>query len=338
MSYSQQYEGYTYYRNLLTGINKDAYDVFYYHISQMDSSFSLQAEDDDAFMLIIDYVMKDHPELFWYDAMDVSYSIHEQQGSNVYDIHTKLKKKQTEIEQEKQQVNEKAAVLLTEMKKLPSDYEKAKYAYDYIIDHTNYNEDSKENQNILSVFLYEDSVCAGYAKTFQYLMNACGIPCVYMTGGTKYSSDNHAWNMVLLDGSYYYMDTTNGDYSNETIDQRIRYAYFAMDTAQMLQLYTPDDPYEITKATIDNYFVKENLYLDTTSMDKLSFLIQQSVQDEDQKGFLFQCNTKETCTTISQSLEHQDTIFRLLDKAGYHAEQYKSIIIPETNVWLYSYK
>ncbi len=54
------------------------------------------------------------------------------------------------------------------------------------------------------------AVCAGYARLTQALMNAQGIPCLYVMGWTP--NGLHAWNLALVDGEYLYYDTTWGEY------------------------------------------------------------------------------------------------------------------------------
>ena len=53
--------------------------------------------------------------------------------------------------------------------------------------------------------------CGTYAYAFQYLCDRVGITCITVAG------DNHAWNMVCLDGAWYHCDPTNNRILVETI-------------------------------------------------------------------------------------------------------------------------
>lgn len=51
-------------------------------------------------------------------------------------------------------------------------------------------------------------VCLGYATTFQLLMDMTGIECITVTGAAFQNRENHAWNMVRLNGEWYCVDAT----------------------------------------------------------------------------------------------------------------------------------
>ena len=61
-------------------------------------------------------------------------------------------------------------------------------------------------------------VCLGYASAFQLLMDMAGVECITVTGAAFGNRENHAWNMVRLDGTWYCVDATwdhnsfNGDF------------------------------------------------------------------------------------------------------------------------------
>lgn len=50
------------------------------------------------------------------------------------------------------------------------------------------------------------AVCDGYAGLFYYMSNAAGMKTLYDDG--KAYSGGHAWNLVQIDGTYYYIDPT----------------------------------------------------------------------------------------------------------------------------------
>lgn len=60
------------------------------------------------------------------------------------------------------------------------------------------------------VFERGTAVCAGYSFAYATLMNAAGVETVYVTGDV-FSAGRHAWNKVLIDGSWWAVDTTWND-------------------------------------------------------------------------------------------------------------------------------
>ena len=71
------------------------------------------------------------------------------------------------------------------------------------------------NQSAYSALVNGKTVCAGYARAFQYLLGQLGIPCYYCTG---FAGENHAWNIVALEDGYYNVDTTWDDTGDGTYD------------------------------------------------------------------------------------------------------------------------
>lgn len=119
-----------------------------------------------------------------------------------------------EKEQRNQEIESARTSCLSGISDLSDEYEKIKYIYTYLIDNVDYDLDAPDNQNIYSALVGKRSVCAGYAKSCQYLLQQLGIYCIYVTGQTTDPNGgvaDHAWNIVQCNGQYYYVDTTWGD-------------------------------------------------------------------------------------------------------------------------------
>jgi len=108
-----------------------------------------------------------------------------------------------------------------------SDYDKVKKVHDYLCNHITYTlNDRPEIYTAYGALVEGKAVCEGYAIAFQRLMEAMGIPC-YIASGVVQGED-HAWNLVQLNGQWYHLDATWDDQVN-----RIIYKYFLLSGPKM---------------------------------------------------------------------------------------------------------
>ena len=93
-----------------------------------------------------------------------------------------------------------------------SDYEKIKSVYEYVCKNVDYDyENLYDDSYYLKYTAYaglinKTCVCQGYATLMYRLALEYGIDARVITGNADGKS--HAWNIVELDGKYYYLDTT----------------------------------------------------------------------------------------------------------------------------------
>jgi hypothetical protein len=166
---------------------------------------------------------------------------------------------------------------LTGISKKAPDYDKVKYTYEYLINNTEYVLNSQENQNICSVMIFHQSVCLGYAKSMQYLLNELGVPCTVVEGYAA-TGDPHAWNLVRINQAYYYVDVTWGDssYTNGNSPVRlysgVNYEYLNITSDELTKGHTIDNVVPLPRCVEirDNYFVKEGLYFESFNSVALS--------------------------------------------------------------------
>ena len=92
--------------------------------------------------------------------------------------------------------------------------QKALLLHDRIIIHCEYDYQNYLNDAIptesyteYGVIVNGKAVCQGYAEAYQYLLGLVGIDS-YICSSDKL---NHAWNIVCIDGDYYYVDVTWDD-------------------------------------------------------------------------------------------------------------------------------
>ena len=210
MEVAQSEEGHQeYYFKQLNEEEQRVYRELLKGIRAREKDFYLTLSQDDSIDRCYHAVLKDHPEIFWVHNHEKIYKTTDSDSDYctftpgyIY-TESEISEIQNALEAGFQEVS---SLIPADA----SDYEKVRIVYTYVIDNTQYQA-SDDDQSIAGVFWKKEAVCAGYAGAVQYLLERIGVPCIYVDGSTQGSTEGHAWNIVKLDGEYYYVDATNGD-------------------------------------------------------------------------------------------------------------------------------
>lgn len=204
-----------------------------------------------------------------------------------------------------------------------SQYEQVKYVYDYLITNTEYDLNAPNNQNICSVFIGRKSVCQGYAEATEYLLQKLGFT-VSVVNGYVGSGNRHAWNILLVDGNYYYMDTTWGDVDYQSAEgtdtgiakevMPINYDYFLITTEELRVTHEINNtvPLPACVATGNNYYRKEGLYFEAVDKEKLAQVFQ-GAKDKGQKAVTIKCSDNAVYEAMRAYLLDEQGIFQYTD-------------------------
>lgn len=203
------------YYELLSAKEKKLYGQIYENCINYKTTFVPNVNvNKDEFIQTIAAVYNDHPEIFW---LNTNYSYKYLDNGKIVQIILSYNYLINDIDNAKNIFEKKINTIVNGANQLSTNYDKEKYVHDYLINNTSYDVNAKINQSAYSAIVNGRSVCAGYSRAFQYIMNLIGIPTYYVTG---YSSGEHAWNIVKLDDGYYNVDVTWDDKNG------ISYSYF----------------------------------------------------------------------------------------------------------------
>ncbi len=149
-------------------------------------------------------VYNDHPELFW---LNTAFVCKYDKDKICAELELEFSIPRDEFPKASAQFYNTVNSMLTQVENL-SNYEKELRTHDYLIAKIEYDKGAAMNQSAYSALVEGKSVCAGYARAYQYLMQRMGIPCYYCTG---FAGEDHAWNIVALEDGYYNVDVTWDD-------------------------------------------------------------------------------------------------------------------------------
>lgn len=267
-------------------------------------------------------ILNDHPEIFYVEG----YTFTENKvANNVTDITFSAIYSMTKDEAKNvlQEIEDKADACVSGIPAGAGDYEKVKYVYEYLIRNTEYNLAAKDNQNICSVFLNGESVCQGYAKATQYLLQKCGVVSTLVLGEIMGGS-SHAWNLVKVDGEYYYVDTTWGDASYQ-IDNRdniedipvvdINYDYLCVTTEQLSRTHSINNVVGLPQCTcLDaNYYVREGVYFVDYNADQIQQAFGKAIA-EGRSSLTVKASDFGTYTQLKNALIVRKQVFDFIDE------------------------
>ena len=278
----------------MTESGKLCYQEIYAILSDMLVKVDITSLDPDEVDHAFRAVMVDHPEIFYVKG----YSIGKYMSGNT------LKKisfsgtytmDKEQVESEKLKVDAYVDKVVANAPEGAGEFDKIKYVYDYLIRNNEYVPDSENNQNILSVVDNGRTVCQGYTKMMQLILQKMGIFCTLVNGkacgrnGVPDSEElanaanaewgGHVWNIVRCNGLYYNVDVTWGDAAitlmntdgtlSDDID--VNYEFFLVDDELLDQTHAPEPVVTMPRCNSmeDNYYNHEGLYF--TQVDPEQF-------------------------------------------------------------------
>lgn len=323
-----------YFYNQFTEEEKKVYDRLVEAIKNFETDMHIEPTVSNKTLLKISHaVLQDHPELYWFQY-GLSYYGEISDKASKYSLEYCMDK--TEMEHRQEMIDAVEKTFLKNVTNEISDYEAVLTIYRNIIDLVDYDSISLEKQeekgrltseqrddlrSIYGTMVNKKAVCAGYAKTFQYLLQRIGIECLYISGNCK--GEPHAWNVVKLEGNYYHVDVTWGDYSNtkeklNTSDE-IYYDYFCVTTEEILLDHQPnveEFSIPICEATECNYYVKNDLYMEEYNLQKIKEMALYAVASKE-KSITFKFADSKVCKKAKKELVDEQKWYEILQYVNF---------------------
>lgn len=315
---------YFYYSRLIASHQK-MYDAMLEAICEHRDVIQNQGCSGDDLKKICYAILYDHPELFWFNWIKW-----DETDFNRIKLLYGVSKEERDVLQRR--LDEVVPKYLEGIDDNMSAYDVAVRIHVKIINAVDYDTIALERQkkaggpkadeidylrSICGIFLNGTAVCEGYARGVQYLLQKCGIECAEAAGDIrKDTGENggaHAWNIVKIDGDYYYIDTTWDDSSNTVQSVRntdFGFDYFCITSEELARTrYLDGCPTDMPPcdATRANYYVHNDLVLNSFDIDKIGQNARAAAESK-KRSFTFKCATSQLFNEIFDRFTNHDEI------------------------------
>lgn len=224
--------------------------------------------------LVISACLNDNPEIFWIPH-SVTFSGSQDSNYNEYVLWVTPSYSITKTQAQTMSAELEASLdrYLVGLDDSMPEYTREKIIHDRMVAHITYDETTANSGNIYGALVEGKALCEGYARAFQYLLCRAGIQGYFVEG--QANGVNHAWNLVKLEGDYYYVDITwddpADDYPEIEETRIVDYAYFNVTTEELERTHVIESPWvpECTKKGL-NFFSKRDHVLDTFDIDLIA--------------------------------------------------------------------
>ena len=224
------------YYNMLDDRGKHLYRQVYANADAVYPTFMpVESVNSTQLRNIFAAVYNDHPELFW---VETAYACKFTRTGQCIEIDLSFNSTAQDLDSARESFDAQAAEIIAGAQNLPDNYSKEKYVHDQLLEKVSYNSGAEMNQSAYSALVNGQTVCAGYSRAFQYILQKLGIPCYYCTG---YAGESHAWNIVQLSDGFYNVDTTWDDFADDKYDyfNKTDNDYESSHIRQELSVYLP---------------------------------------------------------------------------------------------------
>jgi len=197
-----------YYETQLNDKQKEMYQKVLAGLLSLQEEFDVPFGSVDEYLKIFTYIRKDHPILFYTNRFTLRTFSNPQRAvfipqyinnknyieRRINDVHNYLKR--------------------FDHIKDKSDLEKLTYVYTYFTRTYTYDHSFRDySYHILGPIVNKTAVCDGIARTMKLILDYLNVKCIYVTGRMinpppNMPNDNHAWNIVNIDGNFFHIDAT----------------------------------------------------------------------------------------------------------------------------------
>ncbi|MDE5768455.1 MAG: hypothetical protein K2H82_03640, partial [Oscillospiraceae bacterium] len=266
-------------------------EILYSALSQYQETVQIQQKiDPNELEQAVNIIERTHPEIFWISGYSMRYNSQSAEISfqiiNQYSS-DQLRQMADELERTVQEI-------LRTIDPALSDVEKIRKIHDNLVLSTEYDFISAQSSrkdisnSAYGCLVSHKAICQGYAQAFQLLLNRLGMECGICSGIAR--NQPHAWNYVLLNQKYYWIDVTwddpvknAGDPSESAFPEDwISHDYFLLDDATLHRTRTFDEDnvfIPVCDSLEENEFVRSGNYLESYSFSEMNQKFTEHVSD-----------------------------------------------------------
>lgn len=151
-------------------------------------------------------------------------------------------------------------------------YEVAKYLYEYLVCNTSFTTDENYNSSTVSAlydaFITGTTNCDGFSNALTLLYNMAGLECFSVFYSGSETTPGHAWCIAELDGSYYHLDPSNDAAVYQVIQSTDVFSFLcASDKVKLVNSYYDDSIKDIVPACTDERYDYQNVDVHINATD-----------------------------------------------------------------------
>lgn len=198
-----------YYYNSLDEMSKIAYQDMYAAVINFEEQYTLDVSSADmreVFMAIL----YDNPEIFW---LKTDYKYYDYEDYVLFEPQYHFSAEEAKLMTS--ELESKVDAILSMASSYNTPYEKELFFHDYICENVVYDESTygTVGGSAHNALINGASVCEGYARAMQILLDGAGIYNYLIVGDAidEGNTEPHMWNVVQLDGMNYHLDVTWDD-------------------------------------------------------------------------------------------------------------------------------
>ena len=237
-------------------------------ISLNDSNYTVTVSD---LSIVFDAYINDYPQHFWRENGYTRYY----SGQKVIAMAPMYSISGSELEEARTEFDSGIDEITDGITAAMSEFERELIIHDRLAEKVTYTTEPENAHNSYGAVVEGEAVCEGYARAFQYALDTVGIQAQTVTGT---AGGGHAWNLVRIDGNYYYIDLT----WNDQTPSAIYHTYFNLPESEMERTHIVESDIElpVCDSWDANYYTIFGGIIDTYTVEGISALLNKNLTAE----------------------------------------------------------